>query len=103
MQFFPNIGKKKNPQPVEKPDSMRLYICDELPEWQQISLNVLRDNFDAEAKTFPADLDKKIAAAMPSQLKRMMKKIMPFVGFVRDAAKEKGESALDQTLLFDER
>mmetsp|Transcript_3351 Transcript_3351/g.15833 ORF Transcript_3351/g.15833 Transcript_3351/m.15833 type:complete len:1059 (-) Transcript_3351:3429-6605(-) len=93
-------GAKKE---TEKPNAARMYICEDPPEWQKISMSVLRENFDAESRTFPNDLAKRVTAAMPAELKKKMKKIMPFVGMVRDAAKEQGEPALDRTLRYDEK
>jgi len=94
--------KGKKGQETPKPDTARIYVCEELPQWQKISLEVLRENFDRQSKSFPKDLDKRVAAAMPPELKKMMKKIMPYVGMIRDMAKEKGESALEGELRYNE-
>lgn len=80
-----------------------IYVCETLPEWQRIALEVLTDAFIPGEKQFPKDLDKRVAAALPPELKRMMKKIMPFVGMVRDDAKVRGAEALDRSAKFTER
>jgi len=95
-------AKKKDAAPPTY-TSVRIFICDEIPTWQAICLEVLKNEYDATTKSFPADLDKKIVSALPADLKKNIKKIMPFVGMVRDETLAKGASALDRSIKVDEK
>lgn len=104
-------------QPEEKASHVRIFVCKEAPEWQRITVDFLRGQFDEaswkksreefpndETKwwTFPSDTPKRIAMALPADQKKN-KKVMPFVATVRREVETKGSSALDQTLPFDEK
>jgi leucyl-tRNA synthetase len=109
-------GKESGLDPSTRRDTVTIYVCDETPEWQSISLGVLRERFDADAWQasrdarpydsskwwkFPADTPKFVTASLPAALKKN-KKVMPFVAKIRADVEAVGAAALDQALPFDE-
>lgn len=109
--------KGKGPaEPIVPLTSVSVFVRKEPQEWQQISLKVLTEAFDADAwskskeenpeKTelwwkYPSDTPKRVAAAMPPELKKN-KKMMPYVAMVRNEVELGGAGALDRTIKFDE-
>jgi leucyl-tRNA synthetase len=98
-------------------DTVILYVCREAPQWQAISLQVLKEQFDFnrwestkasfpqdESKwwKYPSNLPKLVTAALPSEL-RKNKRVMPFVAKVRKDVEHEGMGALVQSLPFDEQ
>lgn len=99
--------------PAAKPSQVTIFVCKEIPAWQEIVLSFLRDNFDGEAWNkskaapdnywkYPSDTPKRVAASMPPEHKKN-KKLMPFLAMVRKEVEMGGPGALDRTLKFDER
>lgn len=43
-----------------------------------------------------------VMSKLPATLKQQMKKVMPFIGYVRDEVRALGPSALDRTPKFDQ-
>ncbi|GJQ09061.1 hypothetical protein GpartN1_g852.t1 [Galdieria partita] len=99
LQMIPKKSKKSNHQ-SHCPKSATIVVCSEPPFWQRKSVNLLRSVFNANSNEFEADIPKLISSC--EELKDNMKKVMSFVGMIRDKAKEEGESALELRLLFDE-
>lgn len=108
--------KKKNAAPLPKSKKVAIYVCKEIPEWQQIVMTYLRENFDETAWKaardanpkneklwwkYASDTPKKVAGMMPPEQKKN-KKLMPFLAMVRKEVELGGASALDRTLKFDE-
>lgn len=115
----PARKKKKAAEAGEQQvrDTVRVYVCKQRPEWQEIALRVLREQFNADdyAKKkeefsnspdkwwkFPQDTPKLVTAALPAPMKKN-KKVMPFVAMLRKEVEAGGgAAALDRTLPFDE-
>lgn len=108
--------KGKGNLTTTKPSKVTIFVCKEVPEWQEIVLSFLRENFDEEAwensrkagprdeKTwwkYPSDTPKKVAAAMPPEQKKN-KKLMPYLAMVRKEVELGGRGGLDRALKFDE-
>ncbi|XP_043220831.1 leucine--tRNA ligase, cytoplasmic-like [Amphibalanus amphitrite] len=99
-------GKPKKgeaPRVVEAPSHGTVWIAHSYPPWQACVLTTLKEMHTANGGSFP---DKKaIAAEMgkKAELKKYMKKIMPFVSVVIDKVGIVGMQALNLTLDFDER
>lgn len=109
--------KKKGNQTAPKPSKVTIFVRTEMPEWQSMIVDFLRDNFDEEAwKTsreenpsdestwwkFPNDTPKQVAASLPAEQKRN-KKVMPFLAMVRKDVETNGRNALDRSLKFEEK
>jgi leucyl-tRNA synthetase len=113
--------KGKEDSAVDLPrDSVTVFVCDEPPLWQSISLRLLRERFDADAWgaakaanpsdrsqwwTYPADTPKVVTAALPADMpKRTKAKVMPYVAMIRKEVESGGGAeAFNLTLPFDER
>ncbi|KAA8495692.1 Leucine--tRNA ligase, cytoplasmic [Porphyridium purpureum] len=94
---------KKGAAPPTACRQVRIFVATQVPEWQSLCLEVLKSSYDASTEDrFPKDLDKRVAGALTPEIKKMMKKVMPFVGMIRDKAKLEGETAFDARPKFDE-
>eukprot|EP00178_Gracilaria_changii_P008767 TRINITY_DN2628_c0_g1_i1.p1 TRINITY_DN2628_c0_g1~~TRINITY_DN2628_c0_g1_i1.p1 ORF type:complete len:1091 (-),score=189.75 TRINITY_DN2628_c0_g1_i1:3691-6963(-) len=117
MAILKPAKKKKNTAPPKKPSKVTIYVCKEIPKWQQIVINFLKDNFDSETWessrknnpkdpkawwTYPSDTPKKVVSSLPPEEKKN-KKLMPFLAMIRKEVETDGAGALDRTLKFDER
>lgn len=108
--------KGKSADPPKKATQVTIYVCQEVPTWQNIVLQFLKENFDEEAwascrKTspkdekawwkYPSDTPKRVAGMMPPEHKKN-KKLMPFLAMVRKEVELAGAIALERTLKFNE-
>lgn len=118
----PAAKKKKGkagPGAAAVRDKVTIFLCKEAPQWQTISLDILKERFDETAFNdamaacpddpgswwkYPADTPKVITAALPKDMPKKAKgKVMPYVAMVRkDVESGGGASALDKSLSFDE-
>jgi len=101
----PNIKKKgKAIKPNEPPNHMTIFIAKDYPKWQETTLNYLKQNYNSSASPpFPENQDILKHLKTLAEIKPMMKKVMPFVAFVKSQVAEKGASVLESHLAFDER
>lgn len=100
-------GKKgKEAAPVEPPKEITkatVYVAKTFPQWQQIVLDTLKEMYKENDNKFPADNKAVLTRLQPrEELKKYMKKVMPFVAFVKEQANSKGASALNSAIDFDE-
>ncbi|XP_037070028.1 leucine--tRNA ligase, cytoplasmic-like isoform X2 [Pollicipes pollicipes] len=94
--------KGEAPKPVESPTHGTVWLARTYPPWQSCVLTSLRQ-LHQENNGFP---EKKTIAAMMSkkpELKKHMKKVMPFVQSVMEKVDAVGLHALNLTLDFDEQ
>jgi len=89
----------------ERPTHATLYVAKTYPPWQCTVLSALKEMYD-QAGSNGAQPDNKVLSqklsAMP-ELKKWMKKVMPFVAWAKERVAEQGLSALDLSLEFDEK
>ncbi|CAH1173802.1 unnamed protein product [Phaedon cochleariae] len=90
-----------NPPPVEKPNVMSIWVAKTFPSWQSCILTTLKTHFEKNGslpdnKTLSADFSKM------SELKKYMKRVMPFVQTTREKLQQLGVKALALTLEFEE-
>ncbi|NP_001087393.1 leucyl-tRNA synthetase 1 L homeolog [Xenopus laevis] len=99
----PAKGKKVDKQPPQKPSHCTIYVAKNYPPWQHKTLLTLRKHYEANAGQLP---DNKIIAmelnALP-ELKKYMKRVMPFVAMIKENLDKNGTRVLDLELEFDER
>lgn len=89
--------------PVEKPSHGTIWIAKTFPKWQSIILQTLHNLYKCNANTLPDNKEiSKVLTSNPD-LKKYMKKVMPFAQLVREKMQTMGEKALMNTLDFDER
>uniref|UniRef100_A0A8I3X038 Leucine--tRNA ligase, cytoplasmic n=1 Tax=Callithrix jacchus TaxID=9483 RepID=A0A8I3X038_CALJA len=101
--MMPAKGKKTDKQPLQKPSHCTIYVAKTYPPWQHTALSVLRKHFEANNGKLP---DNKVIASelgsMP-ELKKYMKKVMPFVAMIKENLEKVGPRVLDLQLEFDEK
>ncbi|VEN44598.1 unnamed protein product [Callosobruchus maculatus] len=90
-----------NPPPVEKPNVVTVWVAKTFPTWQQCVLTTMKKHFEKcgslpDNKVLSAELGKM------EELKKYMKKVMPFVQATREKMEQLGVKALALTLEFDE-
>eukprot|EP00871_Galdieria_phlegrea_P000037 jgi/Galph1/1033/GphlegSOOS_G5884.1 len=101
LQMMPKKSKKNTAKDTVKlPTKVIIVVCEEPPEWQRKSVEILRSVFNPNKNEFEGDIPKLIASY--ECLKSQMKKVMSFVGMLRDKALKEGVSALDLNMVFEE-
>lgn len=101
--MMPAKGKKTDKQPPQKPSHCTIFVAKNYPSWQHTTLSVLRQHFQNNNGKLP---DNKILAtelgSLP-ELKKYMKKVMPFVAMIKENLEKVGPRVLDLQLEFDEQ
>jgi len=97
----PAKAKKGAPAPgsVEPPTHGTIYVAASYPAWQATILDTMRDMYKAgtpDNKAISVEMGKK------PELKKFMKRVMPFVAFMKEKVVSTGISALDTSLPWDE-
>uniref|UniRef100_A0A8C1Z4N0 Leucine--tRNA ligase, cytoplasmic n=1 Tax=Cyprinus carpio TaxID=7962 RepID=A0A8C1Z4N0_CYPCA len=97
----PAKGKKGDNKPPAKPTHCTIYVAKTYPPWQHSALSLLGKHYKSNNGALP---DNKVIAmelgAMP-ELKKYMKRAMPFVAMIKDSLEKNGPRVLE--LEFDER
>jgi leucyl-tRNA synthetase len=103
-------GNKKG-APVASPKEIKLtclvYVNEQFDGWKAECLNILRNNFNKDTRTFAPDSDimealQQSSVGQSSEFKRTQKLCMPFLRFKKDEAIALGPQALDLRLPFGE-
>ncbi|XP_062909230.1 leucine--tRNA ligase, cytoplasmic isoform X1 [Mobula hypostoma] len=96
-------GKKGEAKQTQKPSHCNIYVAKNYPPWQHTTLLLLRKHYETNGGQLP---DNKIIASelkdLP-ELKKYMKKVMPFVAMIKENLEKNGPRVLDLELEFDER
>lgn len=99
----PAKGKKGDNKPPAKPTHCTIYVAKTYPPWQHSALSLLGKHYKSNNGALP---DNKVIAmelgAMP-ELKKYMKRVMPFVAMIKDNLEKTGPRVLNLELEFDER
>jgi len=98
-------GKKKQNNgggPLTPPSHGTVYIAKEYPMWQRTVLITLRRMYEENGNVFPES--KSIMGVLKNDevVKKYMKKLMPFVAYIKDRVSKEGVTAMDLTVPFDE-
>ena len=72
------------------------------PAWQSTVLDTLRDMYGGSGDSPPDNKAVSQELAKKPELKKFMKKTMPFVAFMKEKVGSKGLAALDTSLPWDE-
>ncbi|RZC35227.1 leucine--tRNA ligase, cytoplasmic, partial [Asbolus verrucosus] len=101
--YLQGIKSKSNPNPppVPKPDVLNIWVAKTFPIWQSCILTTLKSHYE-KSKKFP---DNKVLATefgSKPELKKYMKRVMPFVQATREKVEQLGPKALALTLEFNE-
>ncbi|TDH05220.1 hypothetical protein EPR50_G00139610 [Perca flavescens] len=99
----PPKNKKVESKPPAKPSHCTIYVAKSYPPWQHSALSLLGKHYKSNNGALP---DNKVIAselgALP-ELKKYMKRVMPFVAMIKESLEKNGPRVLDLELEFDER
>uniref|UniRef100_A0A673AVH9 Leucine--tRNA ligase, cytoplasmic n=1 Tax=Sphaeramia orbicularis TaxID=375764 RepID=A0A673AVH9_9TELE len=101
--MLPPKNKKGDSKPPAKPSHCMIYVAKSYPPWQHSALSLLGKHYKSNNGVLP---DNKVIAselgALP-ELKKYMKRVMPFVAMIKVISQRMGPRVLDLELEFDER
>ncbi|XP_032431921.1 leucine--tRNA ligase, cytoplasmic [Xiphophorus hellerii] len=101
--MLPPKSKKGDSKPPAKPSHCTIYVAKSYPPWQHSALFLLGKHYKSNNGILP---DNKVIAnelgALP-ELKKYMKRVMPFVAMIKENLEKNGPRVLDLELEFDER
>ncbi|XP_077402349.1 leucine--tRNA ligase, cytoplasmic [Vanacampus margaritifer] len=101
--MLPPKNKKGDTKPPTKPSHCTIYVAKTYPAWQYSALSLLGKHYKSNNGVLP---DNKVIAselgALP-ELKKYMKRVMPFVAMIKENLEKNGPRVLDLELEFDER
>ncbi|XP_034540125.1 leucine--tRNA ligase, cytoplasmic [Notolabrus celidotus] len=99
----PPKSKKGDSKPPAKPSHCSIYVAKSYPPWQHSALSLLGKHYKSNNGVLP---DNKVIAselgALP-ELKKYMKRVMPFVAMIKENLEKNGPRVLELELEFDER
>uniref|UniRef100_H2ZCU0 leucine--tRNA ligase n=1 Tax=Ciona savignyi TaxID=51511 RepID=H2ZCU0_CIOSA len=96
----------KSKKGIEIPTNCVVYVAKNYPEWQKLTLQILRFQYDANGGSFPENKQLIQEFKKHQDLKKYMKKaaLMPFVASVKELVIRNGvDQALALTSAFDEK
>ncbi|XP_029030590.1 leucine--tRNA ligase, cytoplasmic-like [Betta splendens] len=101
--MVPPKNKKGDSKPPAKPSHCTIYVAKSYPPWQHSALSLLGKHYKSNNGVLP---DNKVIAselgALP-ELKKYMKRVMPFVAMIKENLEKNGPRVLNLELEFDER
>ncbi|XP_060564923.1 leucine--tRNA ligase, cytoplasmic-like [Ruditapes philippinarum] len=100
LKAYTAVGKGK--KVVPPPTNATVYIAKTYPPWQNTILTTVRSLYE-ENKGFPDNKQIATALAKKPELKKYMKKSMPFVMVAKENFEKHGIAALNLTSEFDEQ
>ncbi|RZF47906.1 hypothetical protein LSTR_LSTR011882 [Laodelphax striatellus] len=98
----PKNKKGQSQQPTEKPSIATIWVSKTFPQWQTIVLTTMKELYDKNNGQFPDNKVMSSTLNVIPELKKYMKKVMPFVQDVKLKVNAIGLKALSLTLEFDE-
>ena len=92
----------KSAAPPSPPTHATVFVAKNYPAWQATILDILRQMYKEDANTVVDNKEVSVQLGKNADLKKYMKKAMPFVQFTKEKVKSSGLSALDTSLPWDE-
>jgi len=101
LLFLFNQAKKSKKEQIFNPKKINIYIATSFPEWQEVTLVMLREMY-AKSNQFPPQDEIASQIKKIEKFQKMIPKIMSFVAAVRDDVKIRGSAAFELSMPFDE-
>ncbi|XP_061658877.1 leucine--tRNA ligase, cytoplasmic [Syngnathoides biaculeatus] len=101
--MVPPKNKKGDSKPPAKPTHCTIYVAKSYPTWQHSALALLGKYYKSNNGVLP---DNKVIASelgVLPELKKYMKRVMPFVAMIKENLEKNGPRVLNLELEFDER
>ncbi|XP_057340266.1 leucine--tRNA ligase, cytoplasmic [Microplitis mediator] len=97
------IGKgKSDSTPIEKPNRGIIWVAKTFPPWQSIVLTTMKELYNKNNNSLPDNKVISLELSKKNELKKYMKRVMPFVQVAKEKMQAVGIAALNLTLEFDE-
>lgn len=93
---------KTNEVDIEKPRQGIIWVAKTYPPWQSIILTTIKEMYSKNGNKLPDNKALSTAFAGKAELKKYMKRVMPFVQLIKQKVETIGLSALNLTLDFNE-
>jgi len=95
---------KKETEVIPPPTKSLIQVAQAYPEWKQKILTLLKPLYESNKNADEKEFDKEVMKVLTAdpEMKKQIKKAMPFVGAVKEQFQIQGISALDLKLSFDE-
>merc|ERR1712106_808677 len=88
--------------PATPPTHATVYVAKCYPAWQCIVLDTLKEMYKGDKDTLVDNKAISVEMGKKPEVKKFMKKVMPFVAFTKEKVGTSGLSALDTSLPWDE-
>jgi len=104
LKNLANAKPKKGaaPAPTTPPTHATVYVAKSYPAWQCVVLDVLRDMYKGDKNTVVDNKAVSVEMGKKPEVKKFMKKVMPFVAFTKEKVATSGLSVLETSLPWDE-
>jgi len=104
LKNIANVKPKKGaaPAPSTPPTHATVYVAKCYPAWQCVVLDTLREMYKGSKATVVDNKAVSVEMAKKPEVKKFMKKVMPFVAFTKEKVATSGLTALDTSLPWDE-
>jgi len=99
-----NVKPKKGaaPAPTTPPTHATAYVAKNYPSWQCAVLDTLKEMYKGDKNTVVDNKAVSVEMGKKPEVKKFMKKVMPFVAFMKERVVTSGLSVLDTSLPWDE-
>ena len=95
------IQKQLSKPKALKPSVAKIFVAKSSPSWHSECIHILKPLFDRKS-AFPEDQEVIAALKSKPELCKLMKKVMPFVGMIRERVAVQGAHGFDLSMPFDE-
>jgi len=104
LKNLANAKPKKGaaPAPATPPTHATIYVAKSYPAWQCVVLDVLREMYKGDKNTLVDNKAVSVEMGKKPEVKKFMKKVMPFVAFTKEKVATSGLSVLETSLPWDE-